>query len=241
MNAHKGHEGLMVSGALAALAFSADGLPRRARGDVGLVARRSAAHVGGQVEHRLSALAARVPYARSREEQIDLRIKALRAEQLGLRFGPDRIEAHLRDLLREHPKADHFTAGAFGPNLIVNTGEGYLVDAWQNLVPLTNMRYHGVGTGTNAAAETDADLQIASTTALNPDSVRATGSIGEASQSVFRTAGTLTFDAITAVTEWGLFSQQAIPGGVMWSRIVFASIPAGVGDSVLFTYDLTIE
>jgi len=89
MNAHKGHEGLMVSGALAALAFSADGLPRRARADVGLVARRSAAHVGGQVEHRLSALAARVPYARSREEQIDLRIKALRAEQLGLRFGPD--------------------------------------------------------------------------------------------------------------------------------------------------------
>lgn len=241
MNAYKGHDGLMVAGALAALAFSADGLPRRVRADVGLVARRSAAHVGAQVQHRMSALARRALHAKTREEQIDLRIKALRAEQVGLRYGPERIEDHLRSLLRDHPKADHFKAGAFGPNLIVNTGEGFLVDAWQNLVELEAMKFHGAGTGTTAAAETDTDLVTPCTTVLNPDSTRATGSLGEASQSVFRTAGTLTFDGVANVTEWGLFNQAAQGGGVLWSRIVFTAIPVGIGDSVLWTYDLTVE
>lgn len=237
----KGHDGLMVTGALAALAFSADGLPRVRRANVADIARRSAAHVVGQMEHQQLALAGRALHATSREEQLGLRIRALRTELIGLRYQPHRIEDHLRHLLREHPQADHLKAGAFGPNLIINTGEGYLVDAWQNLVELEAMKYHGVGTGTNAAAEADTDLQTPCTTAINPDNTRATGSLGEASQSVFRTAGTLTFDAVASVTEWGLFSQAALGGGVMWSRIVFAAIAAGIGDSILFTYDLTVE
>ena len=49
------------------------------------------------------------------------------------------------------------------------------------------------------------------------------------------------FDATAAITEWGLFSQAATGGGVLWSRIVFAALNVASGDSIQFTYDLTVE
>ena len=149
-------------------------------------------------------------------------------------------------LTARHERERRARAGGwFGPRpawaLIVNTGEGYLVDAWQNIVELETMKFHGAGTGATAAAEGDTALQTESTTILNPDSTRATGSLTEASQSVFRTVGTLTFDGAGAITEWGLLSQAATGGGVLWSRIVFSAINVASGDSIQFTYDLTVE
>jgi hypothetical protein len=126
-------------------------------------------------------------------------------------------------------------------NLIVNAGEAFLVDAWQNLVELENMKFHGIGTGATAAAETDTGCQTELTTQYNPDNTRATGSLTEASASVFRTVGTNTVDASVAITEWCLLSQAATGGGTMWSRVVFAAINLASGDSLQTTYDLTVE
>lgn len=240
-NVLKSHDGLIVSGALAALALHPEGLPRRQRASVAAIAAQSAHFVGRQSERQLARYARALRHCRSREAEIAVQLRALRCEQLALRYKPGRIEEHLRELLREHPKADHLKAGAFGPNLIVNAGEAYLVDSWQNLVELETMKFHGCGTGATAAAEGDTALQTESTTVLNPDSTRATGSLTEASASVFRTVGTLTFDGAAAVTEWGLLSQAAIPGGTLWSRIVFSAINVANGDSIQFTYDLTVE
>lgn len=126
-------------------------------------------------------------------------------------------------------------------NLIVNAGEAFLVDAWQNIVELEIMKYHGIGTGAVAAGETDTGCGTESTTALNPDNTRATGSLTEASASVFRTVGTNTVDATVAATEWCLMSQAATGGGTMWSRVVFTVINLASGDSLQTTYDLTVE
>jgi len=126
-------------------------------------------------------------------------------------------------------------------NLIVDAGEAFLVDAWQNLVELEIMRNHGIGTGTTAAAETQTALVTELTTQYNPDNTRATGSLTEASASVFRTVGTNTVDATAAVTEWGLFSSATSGAGTMWSRVVFTVINLASGDSIQSTYDLTIE
>lgn len=239
--ATRGHDGLMLTGALAALAFHPKGLPRRQRATVGALAAASAHQVGGQVDRYLGALKRQATQAKTRAGVIAATMRALRYEQLGLRYRAPRVEDHLRSLLRANPMADHLFAGAFGPNLIINTGEGYLVDAWQNLVELETMKFHGCGTGATAAAEGDTALQTESTTILNPDSTRATGSLTEASQSVFRTVGTLTFDGSGAITEWGLLSQAATGGGVLWSRIVFSAINVASLDSIQFTYDLTVE
>lgn len=240
MNVLKSHDGLTVSGTLAALALRPEGLPRRQRAAVSAIAAQSADFVGRQSERQLARYARALRHCRSRAAEVAIQLRALRCEQLALRYRPGRIEDRLRALLREHPQADHLYAGAFGPNLIVNAGEAFLVDAWQNLVELEIMRNHGCGIGTVAAAEGDTALGNESTTILNPEQ-RAQGSLGEASASVFRTVGTLTFDGSGAITEWGLFSQQAHGGGTLWSRIVFSAINVANLDSIQFTYDLTVE
>lgn len=147
-------------------------------------------------------------------------------------------------LFKRDPVTGRFRSFFFGPykNLIVDSGENFLVDAWQNTVELENMRYHGIGTGSTAAAESDTGCQTELTTQYNPDNTRATGSLGEGSASnIFRTVGTNTVDASAAVTEWCLMSQASTGGGTMWSRVVFSTINLANGDSLQTTYDLTVE
>lgn len=179
------------------------------------------------------ARAARAPIA---AELARLRLDLLaRAVARRRDFAPER-------LLVLPPDPDRITAVRCAPNLIVNAGENWLVDCWQGTYEPETMKYHGVGTGTTAAAEGDTGLETESTTALNPDSTRATGSLTEgASANVLRTVGTVTFDGSAAITEWGLFNQAATGGGTLWSRVVFAAINVASGDSIQFTYDLTVE
>jgi hypothetical protein len=130
--------------------------------------------------------------------------------------------------------------GVLSTRVVTTAGVGFLVDAWQNSVELENMKYHGVGTGTNAEGSGDTALQTESTTAIDPNSTRATGSTTEgASANIFRSVGTVTFDDTAAITEHGLFSQAATGGGVLWDRSVFSAINVVSGDSIQFTYDVT--
>lgn len=127
-------------------------------------------------------------------------------------------------------------------NLIVDAGEQFLVDAWQNIVELEIMKYHGIGTSTASAAEANTGCTTELTTEYNPDSTRATGSLTEGTATnIFRTVGTNTVDAAVAITEWCLMSQAATGGGTMWSRVVFSAVNLSSGDSLQTTYDLTVE
>lgn len=130
--------------------------------------------------------------------------------------------------------------GVVSRRVITTAGVGYLVDAWQNSVELENMKYHGLGTGTDAAATGDTALQTELTTEYTGN-VRATGSTTEGSgANIFRTVGTNTLDSGTpAVTEHGVFS--AASSGVLWDRTVFSAInlDGTVGDSLQATYDMS--
>jgi len=131
--------------------------------------------------------------------------------------------------------------GHVGVHLIVTAGKAFVVDAWQNLVELENMKFHGIGTGATAPAAGDTALQTELTTQYNPDNTRATGSLAEASATVFRTVGTNTVDAAAAVTEWGLLSQAATGGGTLFDRQTFSVVNLANGDSFQTTYDLTVS
>lgn len=131
--------------------------------------------------------------------------------------------------------------GLLSTRLVTNAGVGYLVDALQNIVEPESLKFHGLGTGTNAENQTDTALQTELSTAYNPDSTRATGSTTEASANVFRSVGTNTLDATAAVTEHGLFTQAATGGGVLLDRSVFGALNLGNGDSVQTTYDWTLS
>jgi hypothetical protein len=132
--------------------------------------------------------------------------------------------------------------GLASMRVVTNNGVGYIVDAFQNIVELENMKYHGYGTGTNAEAVGDSALQTELTTQYNPDSTRPTGTTTENGSNVYRTVATLTPDSggTIAVTEHGIFS--ATSAGTLLDRSVFSAVNlvAANGDSLQSTYDLTL-
>lgn len=132
--------------------------------------------------------------------------------------------------------------GLIATRSITDAGVAFLVDDWDNNgQDLTNLNFHGCGTGTNAENQTDTALQTESTTALNPDSTRATGTRSQPAANQYRSVGTLTFDATAAITEHGLFHQSATGGGTLWDRSVFAAINVVSGDSIQFTHTTTVS
>jgi hypothetical protein len=127
-------------------------------------------------------------------------------------------------------------------NLIVNAGEAFLVDAWQGLVTLSDMKYHAIGTGTTAAAEGDTACQTELTTQYTSNNTRATGTLTEGSASnIFKTVGTNAVDATVSITEFCLMSNATVGSGTMWTRIVFAAVSLVSGDELRSTYQLTVE
>jgi hypothetical protein len=126
--------------------------------------------------------------------------------------------------------------------VVTDTGVGYIVDAFQNLVELENMKFHGYGTGTNAEAAGNTALQTELTTQYATDSTRPTGSTTEgASANIYRTVATLSPDSggTIAITEHGIFSASS--SGVLLDRSVFSAINLVAGsDSLQTTYDFTI-
>jgi hypothetical protein len=131
--------------------------------------------------------------------------------------------------------------GVVARRVITNAGVAFLVDAWQNLVELETMKYHGLGeSAVGGEQATDTTLESELTTEYNPNNTRATGSTTEgASANIFRTVGTNTLDEAAAIVEHGIFDQAATGGGVLWDRSEFLVINLGAGDGLQSTYDMT--
>lgn len=123
--------------------------------------------------------------------------------------------------------------------MVTNAGVGFIVDAFQNLTELENMKYHGLGSGGTAEAVGDAALVTEFTTQYNPDSTRATGTTTESASNIYQTVATNNFDASVAVTEHGVFSQAATGGGVLLDRSLFTVINLASGDGLQSDYRLT--
>jgi len=121
--------------------------------------------------------------------------------------------------------------------LITDSGE----TAIRDLLIASNYKYHGLGSGSTAAAEGDTGCQTEFTTQYNPDNTRATGSQTNNGADIYRSVGTNTVDATATARNFCLMSQAATGGGTMLTKIVFAGdISLSSGDGVQTTYDLTI-
>ena len=124
-------------------------------------------------------------------------------------------------------------------HVVTTVGCGFIVDAFQNLVELEIMKYHGLGTGSTAEAAGDTALVTELTTEYTGN-VRATGTTTEFSALVYQTVATNTLDSGTpALREHGIFTLNA--AGVLLDRSVFASITLDgtVGDALTTDYRLT--
>lgn len=133
--------------------------------------------------------------------------------------------------------------GLVSVRVVTNAGVGFIVDAFQNIVELEIMKYHGIGTGGTAEAAGDTALVTELTTEYNPNSTRATGTTTEAAANIYQTVATNTLDSGTpAITEHGVFSQAATGGGVLLDRSLFSAINlvGANGDALQSDYRLTL-
>ena len=132
--------------------------------------------------------------------------------------------------------------GTVGYRVVTDAGVAFIVDDWDNSgTDMTTLNFHGIGTGSTAEAAGDTALVTESTTALNPDSTRATGTRSQPAANQYRSVGTLTADAQIVVREHGLFSASATGTGTLWDRTVFATITLESADSLQSTYTATLS
>lgn len=125
--------------------------------------------------------------------------------------------------------------------VVTTAGVGFITDAFQNIVELEIMNFHGFGTGGAAEAVGNTGLTTELTTQYATDNTRPTGTQSESAANVYRTVATLDPDADVAITEHGIFSQAATGGGVLLDRSLFSviNLVGATGDSLQATYDFT--
>ena len=108
---------------------------------------------------------------------------------------------------------------------------------------LAVFKYHDSGTGSTAAAQTDTTLQTQAgpttrATGTNTQTQSASGT-GSTTPAIVTSVGTIAYVSSLAITEWGLFNQSA-QGGTMFDHRIFSAINVVNGDSIQFTYSLSI-
>lgn len=164
-------------------------------------------------------------------EEIKLRVRVLIAAG-GTLFGGDVTPVGRLYVTKVHRDGRREPLGLVSTKVVTDTGVAYIVDALQNLVEPENLRWHGCGTGTTAEAANQTAL-------VTETGSRVQGSLGEGpSANQFRTIATISFGSNLAITEHGIFSASA--AGTMLDRSVFSPVNVISGDSIEFTYTLTL-
>lgn len=124
--------------------------------------------------------------------------------------------------------------GVLGRRVITTAGVNYLRDDFASGAnDINTMRFHDCGTGNTAEA-------IGDTALVTPyGGARTSGSQDNSVSKRYRTVGTISFTSTLAIVEHGLFSASTV--GTLWDRTVHGSVAVVNGDSITYTYDLTIN
>ena len=131
--------------------------------------------------------------------------------------------------------------GLISARVVTTAGVNYLVRTFQNLDEPELLRFHGMGTGTTAEATSDTALAAELTTQYTTTSTRPQGTLAQGgTANVFQTVATVSVKAAAAITEHGIFTQAAAPGGTLLDRSVFAVVNLAANESIQFTYELTL-
>lgn len=143
------------------------------------------------------------------------------------------MTAELRALLirADGSKVDY---GVLGRRLVTTAFVNFVTDQLQTETSVFgDFKYHDSGVGTTA--ENAGDTAIETTDGES----RATGTQTESAANAYRSVGTISYTTTKAITEHGLFNDSS--AGTLMDRTVFAAINVVNGDSIAFTYTLTIS
>jgi hypothetical protein len=151
------------------------------------------------------------------------------ARAFGLMVGYGTLEAVLI-------KADgrRVNYGVVGWRVVTTAFVNFVTDQLQTETSVFgDFKYHDGGVGTTA--ENAADTAMETTDGES----RATGTQTESAANAYRSVGTISYTSTKAVTEHGLFNDTT--AGTLMDRTVFSAINVVSGDSIQFTYTLTLS
>ena len=124
--------------------------------------------------------------------------------------------------------------GVVSRRVITTAFVNFMVDQLQTETSVWgDFKFHDAGVGTTAAAITDTTIET------TDGESRATGSQTEGAANVYVSVGTISYTSTKAVTEHGLFNDATT--GTLLDRHVFTAVNVVSGDSVQFTYSLTVS
>jgi hypothetical protein len=129
--------------------------------------------------------------------------------------------------------------GVVSRRVITDAGVAAVVNAFRNTFELELFNFHGIGTGAGAEGVGNTALTTELTTQYSTDNTRPAGTQSAPAANQYQSVATITVDAAVSITEHGLFSQAAVPGGTLWDRSLFTALALNSGDSIIATYIAT--
>ena len=117
--------------------------------------------------------------------------------------------------------------------MVTTVGVTWLASAFADTVEAEILNYHDCGTGSTAES-------AAHTTLVTPyGGARATGTQSNpGSTNIYRSVGTISFTSTLAIVEHAIFTASS--SGTMFDRSLFSAINVVNGDSIQFTWELTL-
>jgi hypothetical protein len=122
--------------------------------------------------------------------------------------------------------------GVVSRKVVTTAGVNYLAASFTGTGEPENFNFHASGTGNTAEAVGDTAL------VTEVESARVAGTQSNPSANIYRTVATIPYTGTRAIVEHGVFSASTT--GTLWDRSVFSVINVVNGDSIQFTYNLTI-
>lgn len=123
--------------------------------------------------------------------------------------------------------------GVLGFRVVTTAFVGYVTDQLQTETStFGDFKFHDSGVGTTAEAIGDTGIET------TDGESRATGTQTESAANAYRSVATISYTTTKAITEHGLFND--VTAGTLMDRTVFSAVNVVNGDSIQFTYTLTL-
>jgi hypothetical protein len=123
--------------------------------------------------------------------------------------------------------------GVLSRRVVTTAFVNYVTDQLQTETStFGDFKFHDSGVGTTAENVTDTAMET------TDGETRVTGSQTESAANAYRSVGTISYTTTKAITEHGLFND--VSAGTLMDRSVFSAINVVNGDSIQFTYTLTL-
>lgn len=127
-----------------------------------------------------------------------------------------------------------FDLGVLGYRSVTTAFVTFVVDQLQTETSVFgDFKYHDSGVGVTAENITDTGIET------TDGESRATGTQTESAANAYRSVGTISYTTTKAITEHGLFNDATT--GTLMDRTVFSAVNVVSGDSIQFTYTLTVS